>query len=330
MPWRRQDWVMVVQQQALQVYLPGLYKQALVSGLDMGTVIEGCVADSPETEPTTLWNAIDPERLYLCYQWILNQVAQVSSCEVEIDVSMTIRDVLRGNLAKDGFEGRLPTASGQVSIHSQRMFRAFADVSCAAHSHQMGRVLHGFFVENVAYIASHNSSTSLAQWCYAIRQAEMSLEMHADCLRKLLRLRPDLPEKVRSLPGPKAQSVFQDLTWVGASLDTDDLAPLRRDRLDLDDLAYRRRVRSPSHGVREDEVLRQAKRMIQANEEAADHGKRMLQLAMGRRYERDLDKQLLLGYDGSGDDIASTVSEDGMFNVFRRQEQKQKIRQLPP
>jgi len=314
---QHKNMMIAVQQQALQAYLPALCQQAMAFNLDMGTVVEQAVNQSMEVEPNTTWNAIPEGKLYQTYGWILHKVAQASPGEVEITVSTAILDSLEGQMLQDRYHKR--PRVGRISIHSQHIFRCLADISNAAQSGHIGRVLHNFFIDNISYIASNNGTRALSQWCFAILQAEMPRESKASCLRNLLREEPGLPERVRAQEGQKAQFVARALADVFHHMDRHEMVPLRPNWLQ-DELLHRRRPRSRGREEprgRDNEVVREVVRMVEANEDAAKHGRRMLQLVMGRKYEPNIERQTLLGRNSSEDELDSLASEDETVGIRR-------------
>lgn len=115
---------------------------------------------------------------------------------------------------------------------SQHLFRCMAEVSCKTESIKLGTILLQFFNRHASLIASTDSSSALAQWCYSILCATARDTDRYECLRKVLRLRPDLPHTIRGR-GRKAADVADRLDWVASRAGRRDVQPRRHEQMAL-------------------------------------------------------------------------------------------------
>ncbi|SMY21676.1 unnamed protein product [Zymoseptoria tritici ST99CH_1A5] len=290
-----------VQEYTLLSFLPGLYRQIVQASYDTGAVIDHLVSTSPEIWPRTGWNPLYEAELADAYLSIIRTLARSSSGEADIVVSEALMSKLEGAMALDNNDTRM---RGGRFIHrrSQHLFRCLAEVSHQAKSSKIGNVLAQFFYRYASEIASVDQSSALCQWCYALLRATTRDVDRYDCLKRVLRVRPDLPAKIAG-SGNKAHKVAQLLDRVAANMSRRELKP-RVEALDWRYPEVRERSRSRgrqltlSDGRRpsdlgyldEDDVLAlralQAERVLIAREE---EGRRMLQLTLGRHYNNRLD-----------------------------------------
>lgn len=82
---------------------------------------------------------------------------------------------------------------------------------------KLGTLLLQFFSRNASLIASTDHSSALGQWCYSILRATARDGDRLECLRKVLRARPDLPHAIRD-KGRKGQDVAERLDWVESQM----------------------------------------------------------------------------------------------------------------
>ena len=276
--------ILSVQERALGDYLPALARSLPKYGFDVEALVEKSIANCPELRPTTQWNALEAEKLHFDYNWIILAISRSSTANVGNNIYNVMLDRLNECLSEDKKERRT-CANVEFSIQTQRQFRRWAEISHATQSSQITRVLSTFFVDNAAYIASHDSSRALGQWCYALIRAPLRAEDCFDCLRRVLRERLNLCQRLATT-GWKGQVVVGKLSKVASLMRLEvrprnDFHPRRRwdDRQLLFGEGNRLHRRFGNDGL-----LYESERIPRVQDEAVRQNRRMLQLSMGRRY----------------------------------------------
>jgi hypothetical protein len=235
------------------------------------------------------------------YLSIIRALARSSPGEADFVVSEALMNKLEKTLAQDRGDARNLVDGSYFHRRTQHLFRAMAEVSHRAKSSKIGNVLAQFFYRHASHIASIDNSSALGQWCYAILRATCREMDRYDCLKRVLRARPDLPRRVATA-GAKAFKVAQILDRVALDMRRREVRPHagQLEALDWRLPAVRERSRSRGRQLMlsdgrlssdvgferdEDEVL--ALEAMQAERELlarADRDRRMLQLTMGRHY----------------------------------------------
>ncbi|KAK4506132.1 hypothetical protein PRZ48_004097 [Zasmidium cellare] len=285
-----------VQERALHSLLPDLARQLLHYSYDAGALIDQLILDSPELPPITQWNPLEEHELRRAYVWVIEAISRASYGEVELHVVDGLMEALEARMAEDAGAARM---MDQPYFHrrSQHLFRSMAEVSRQAKSLKLGNVLASFFIGHAAQIASMEHSLALGQWCYSVLRVTMRQTDRVECLRRVLRERPDLPAKLIGR-GRKAAEVAENLELIGGIGGHIGRRELHvREGLAVNDPMMGLRHRSRSRGRRdvfgiddfglrgeEDELARQAERLMLAQEDAAHESRRMVQLSLGRRY----------------------------------------------
>lgn len=285
-----------VQERALHSLLPDLALQLLHNSHDAGSLIDTLILESPELPPITQWNPLEEHELRRAYVWVLDAISRASHGEVEIAVVDGLTEALEARLAEDAGAARMMS---EPFFHhrSQHLFRCMAEVSRSSGSLKLGSVLGRWFLGHVGEIARVEHSMALGQWCYAVLRVTMRQSERVECLRRVLRERPDLPAKLVGR-GRKAAEVAESLEAIGGLGGQIGRRELHvREGLALDDPFLDVRHRSRSRGRRDilglhdfglrddgDDLARQAERLMLAQEEAAHESRRMVQLSLGRRY----------------------------------------------
>lgn len=292
-----------VQECALHSLLPDIARQLTHYSHDAGALIDQLILDSPELPPITQWNPLEEHELRRAYIWVIEAISRASYGEVELHVMHGLMEALENRLSEDTNAARM---MDQPYFHqrSQHLFRSMAEVSRQAKSLQLGNVLASFFISHASQIASIEHPLALGQWCYSILRMTMRQSDRVECLRRVLRERPDLPAKLIGR-GRKAAEVVENLELIGGQIGRRDFRV--RESLTLDDeimgLRHRSRSRgrhdilgSRDFGGRElgfqdfglrddgDDLVMQAERLMLAQEEAAHESRRMVQLSLGRRH----------------------------------------------
>jgi hypothetical protein len=238
------------------------------------------------------------------YLSIIRALARSSPGEADFVVSEALMKELESAIAQDRNDARMMDGS-YFHQRSQHMFRCMAEVSHRARSSKIGNVLAQWFFRHATSIASTDSSSALCQWCYALMRATIREMDRVDCLKRVVRERPELARKIAG-QGAKAYKVAQMLDRIASRMRRREVK-LRGDGLEALDWRFpSARARSMSRGRQlmlsdgrlsgdlglqdEDDALAlqalQAERVLMAREE---QGRRMLQLTMGRHFNDRFD-----------------------------------------
>lgn len=192
----------------LASFSPGLAADLMSSRSDAKMIIEGWIANSPETHSQTdmfPWNVLTENDLWDAFRFTVHAIEDAESGQLNMTASRRILDELEEALEEDRLDILLPRT--QVTVESQRSFRALAEVSYYCLSRPLGTVLHLFFTQNLRGIVNHNSIPSLVQWCHAILRANMRLESRHDCFDRLFHLRPDFISELDRLRASRARGL---------------------------------------------------------------------------------------------------------------------------
>ena len=308
-----------VQEQALQNYVPRITDKALYMQNDMGALIDRLVQNCPETLPGTTWNPIQTDDLYNVYFWILTALQQAPYGEAEATVSLGIMDGLNTALRRD--RARKSISGRGISIYSQHLFRALAEVASEACSLPLSRILQRFFLEHATYIASYNRADALGQWCYSLLRVSprQAMDITYACFEKVLRVRPELGDRLADC-GTKGQYVAQHLERLTGRSIGNNLLQIGSE-LDDDGWGYvgsghtssRGRALSYSRVGDRRDLVRDAEDMIRDGEREIQRGRRMLRLAMGSRYASRGTRQGLITDVFDNDYVDNTVIDDDRY-----------------
>ncbi|KAF7189171.1 hypothetical protein HII31_09593 [Pseudocercospora fuligena] len=187
--------VLTVQPRGLLNLLPQFYHEHERLQCDTEVLIDRFVANCPELYPRTRYNPLREEELRDVYYLVLHDLSRTSTGDVDVYIADGLLRHLEIYMRHDASGARGLGAAFSYR-RSQHLFRSIAEVSHVNRSARLGRILSTFFIQHATTIVDTESSATIGQWCYAIMRAVMRETERDECLRRVYRIRPDLPQRL--------------------------------------------------------------------------------------------------------------------------------------